>query len=141
MALSMLDCAPGTIVDHTWERRSDGKRLLRETRRRGMIMKVDGDGTDSIHAVYVLFKPGADFEKVDPGELNRVFPRSHPKARAIFKQLTGQFEDIGAEFSERRAPVKPKLEDALGLTKKSREDTPLVLPEGGLEAAEEKAIE
>lgn len=129
MALSMLDCVPGTIVDWRFERREDGKEVLRPICRRGIIVKVDRSAHDAVQAVFVKFKPDAEAEKVAPVEMDRVYHHRHPRARAALKHALGVRELVGAEFEERRAPVRPKLEDSMKLTSAPR--SALVAPEGG----------
>lgn len=126
MALSMKDCAPGTVVDHTWERHENGKETLRNPRRRGMIMQVDGGrdagGVGGAYpgTVMVKFGPEEGLERVKACELNRVYPNTHPRARRAYRQLIGKKELVGAVFEERQAPVKPVLQDSLLLTAKQR---------------------
>ena len=48
MPLSAHDAMHGTIVDHSWERGDDGKRKMRELRRRGIIVHAPGEGSDTI---------------------------------------------------------------------------------------------
>jgi hypothetical protein len=120
MALAMKDMVKGTIVDHTHVYNEDDRREeLRPIRRRGIIYKVVGDATSGgVSEVWVMFKGKP--EKVAPRELVRVYPHTHPVARKAWRRLTGTHEEVGAEFEERRAPVKPRLQDDLGLTPRRR---------------------
>lgn len=128
MALAMKDMVKGTIVDHTYvydpnERTTD----LRPIRRRGIIVKVIGDTTTSVSEIWVKFKADKPAEKVAARELDRFMPWNHKKARAALARLEGRSESIGGEFEERRARIKPKAQDALGLT--PRKQQMLVEPE------------
>lgn len=125
MALSAKDCRIGTIVDHTFELRDDGKTVLRNPRRRGIIVEAKGQGSDTIGGdrpghVSVQFKFESEAEAVKAAELNRVYPWDHPKARAALRRVRGESLTVGAEFEERAAPVRPHVEDAMQLTAKGK---------------------
>lgn len=130
MPLSIPDCTPGTIVDHTYER-VDGRTVLRPVRRRGIIVEVDGNGTDSVSRIAVQFKPDTKPENVAPAECDRVLHWEHPKARQAFDKVRGISRVVGAEFEEKVVKPRPKVEDALGLT--ARQPRGPVAPEGGHE--------
>lgn len=134
MGLNLIDCKVGTIVDHTFDIGPDEKRRLRQIRRRGIIVKTTGNGFDSITDIEVQFKPDAQPEKVLAKELVRVYPATSKVARRALAKIRGQHEQVGAEFVERQAPIKPKLQDAMALTKGKA--SPFVEPEEGSEEAE-----
>lgn len=122
MALAMKDMVKGTIVDHRWVySEEDQTTEYRPVTRRGIIVKVDGDITTGVDAVWVKFKADQKAEKVSPRELDRYMQWNHKKARQALARLEGRSESIGGEFTERRAPVKPKHQDALALTPKKQQ--------------------
>jgi len=127
LALSLLDMKKGTIVDHAHEEREDGVMLTRPIRRRGIIVKVVGNGHDGVEKLYVKFKPDQEAEEVKAKELNRVYPATSRVAQRALRRVLGQHELVGAEFQERVAPVKPRLQDSMELTKKKA--SALVEPE------------
>ena len=129
MSLAIPDCEVGTIVDHRFERCPDGREVLRPICRRGIIMRVDGNGMDSVTAVWVKFKQDAEPEKVNLAELVKKYPASSKPARRALRRARGESELVGAEFKETRAPVRPKFEDAMKLTAKRPQA--VVTPEGG----------
>lgn len=120
MALSIKDMVKGTIVDHTYAFDENSQSMeLRPVRRRGIIVRVDGMAQDAVTALYVLFKRGQEPEKVAPRELVRVYPWNSKVARKAYARITGTGEGIGAEFEERRAPIRPRVEDSLALTRRA----------------------
>jgi len=131
MGLNLIDIKEGCIVDHTFEVGQDDKKRLRPIRRRGIIVKVVGNGHDSVSKILVQFKPDDKPEEVMAKELVRVYPATSKVARRALARIRGQHEMVGAEFQERRAPIKPKLEDSLALTK--GRPSPFVEPEEGSE--------
>lgn len=134
MPLSLLDCVAGTIVDHTWLV-ADRTRTLRPIRRCGIIMRAEGEGTDSVPAVWVKFNEKDDAERILPVELDRVEPASHPKARRSYRRMTGKIVGVGSEVEQHPAPVRPKLVDALRL--RSHPKGAVVAPEGGWDKDDE----
>lgn len=122
MALSMHDMVRGTIVDHSHEWVAEEQQLvLRPVRRRGIIVKAKGDANSGgVAEVWVQFK-GDKPEKVAPRELDRVFPWNHPVAKKALARISGRSEMVGAEFQEKRAPVRPRVEDALAITPRRRQ--------------------
>lgn len=120
MALSIKDMVKGTIVDHTYEYDANARETnLRPVRRRGIVIKVDGVAQDAVTALYVLFKPGTEPEKVPPRELVRVYPYNSKVARKAYARITGTGDSVGAEFTEQRARIRPRAEDSLSLTKRA----------------------
>lgn len=116
MALSMKDMVRGTIVD--WTYRYDAEERieeLRPVRRRGIIVRTVGV-QDAVTEVWVQFKNDSKPEKVPARELIRVFPFNHRVSRRALARISGTSESVGGEFEERRAPVRPRVEDSLALT-------------------------
>jgi len=128
--LSIIDCRVGTIVDHTHERREDGKIVLRPVRRRGIIVDIVGNGTDSVTGVKVKFKIDQEPEAVDSGELVRVYPATSRVAREAYRRIMGQPKHVGAEFAEKKVLVRPRIQDSLALTEKAGAP-PVVIPQMG----------
>lgn len=119
MGLCLNDCAVGTIVDHADERRKDGKRVARETIRRGIIVKVDGDPTSgsSCTGVHVQFGVGEKPVLVSTGELNRVFKATSRVAREAYRRIVGEPRDVGRVFTS-RAPGRRRVVDLMAVTPK-----------------------
>lgn len=134
MGLNIVDCKVGTIVDHTYEVGEDERKRLRPIRRRGIIVKTEGNGFDAVTALHVQFKPDAEPEKVKAKELVRVYPATAKVARRALARVQGRHETVGAEFVERAAPIKPKLQDAMALTRGKA--SPFVEPEEESEEGE-----
>lgn len=119
MALAMKDMVKGTIVDHRWiYDENDQTTEYRPVTRRGIIVKVVGDITTGVAEVWVKFKATEKAEKVAPRELDRYMPWNAKKARQALARIEGRSDSVGGEFEERRAPVRPKHQDALALTPK-----------------------
>lgn len=122
MALAMKDMVKGTIVDHRWVFDSDDQTTeYRPVTRRGIIVKVEGDITTGVEAVWVKFKPDQKAEKVPPRELDRYMAWNHKKARQALARLEGRSDSVGGEFTEKRAPIRPKHQDALALTPRKQQ--------------------
>lgn len=130
MSLSVGDCKVGTIVDHRWAidptKRGHAKTSLRDMCRRGIVMSVDGAGTDSVSNLMVLFKVGGKPAPVPPAELDRVFPASHRQAREAYRRITGAPKNVGATFVQKKTVARQRVVDELALTG-SRKEGP-VLP-------------
>lgn len=119
MALAMKDMVKGTIVDHRWVFDPEAQTTeYRPVTRRGIIVRVDGDITTGVGKVWVKFKADKPAEEVAPRELDRFMQWNHKKARLALARLEGRSDSIGGEFTEKRAPVRPKHQDALALTPK-----------------------
>lgn len=134
MSLSALDCKTGTIVDWTWERREDGKRISRPLIKRGIIVKVDGEGSDSVSNIMVKFDMNQEPVKVDSGELVRVYPATSRIAREAYRRIMGLPKHVGAEFAARKAPARARLQDSMALTAKPGQG--VVRPEEDAEESE-----
>lgn len=127
MSLSLIDCRVRTIVDHTIERHEDGARSYRNPRRRGIIVKVDGDARDSVSGVWVKFKPDEEPIKVDIGELIKVYPADSRISREAYRRVMGEARHVGAEFPTKKAVARIKVSDSLAVTPKTMQG--VVLPE------------
>lgn len=134
MGLNLIDIREGCIVDHTYDVGEDDRKRLRPIRRRGIIVKVVGNGHDSVSKILVQFKSDGKPEEIKAKELVRVYPATSKIARRSLARIRGQHEMVGAEFVEKAAPIRPKLEDSLSLTKGKA--SPFVEPEEGSEEAE-----
>jgi hypothetical protein len=156
MALNILDCEVGTIVDWRWQRReSDQKTVMRDATRRGIIVRVDGDKTTSVEKVFVKFNEKDPMIDVRPCELDRAFKCNHPVAREALRRVLGQSKYIGMEIPSKQK-VSIKTYDEMALTPKQGEgmiaredgveddlvagiplpDEPIVIPESEHEKAE-----
>lgn len=131
MALNMIDCEVGTIVDWRWHRRqSDDKTIAREAVRRGIIVKVDGDRTTHIEKVFVKFTEKDVPVIVLPCELDRAFKSNHPVAKEALRRVMGQPKYIGMEIPSKQT-VKVKTYDEMALTPKRSEG--MIAREDGIE--------
>ena len=141
MGLCMLDAEVGTIVDHSFEWVEDEARMItRDVRRRGIIVKVDGNkNKDSIKAIHVLFDEKEGAKTVRASELVRVYKASHRYAREAYRRVMGAPRFIGSEFKVKRSP-RVKVVDSLALPGRSPEG--VVKPEfdeenvGGVEVSD-----
>lgn len=118
MALSALDARVGTIVDWVEEHFEDGRRIQRPIIKRGIIVKVDGEGSDSVSNIMVKFSVTGDAEKVGGGELVRVYPSTSRVAREAYRRIMGLPKHVGAEFQSKKAPVRARVQDSMALTAK-----------------------
>lgn len=118
MSLSALDAKVGTIVDHMEEHHEDGRRTVRPIIRRGIIVKVDGENSDSVSNIMVKFSVDGQPEKVSGGELVRVYPSTSRVAREAYRRIMGLPRHVGAEFQAKKAPVRARIQDAMALTAK-----------------------
>lgn len=139
MALSALDARVGTIVDWTEEHFEDGRRVARPIIRRGIIVKVDGEGSDSVSNIMVKFSVDGKPEKVGGGELVRVYPHTSRVAREAYRRIMGLPKHVGAEFQSKKAPARARVQDAMALTPKPGQG--VVRPEEEEESAEIGGIE
>jgi len=131
MSLNMIDCEVGTIVDWRWHRReSDQKTIARESVRRGIIVRVDGDKTTSVEKVFVKFNEKDPMVDVRPCELDRAFKANHPVSREALRRVLGQSKYIGMEIPSKQT-VKVKTYDEMGLTPKQGEG--MIAREDGIE--------
>lgn len=121
MGLSLLDCEEGTLVDHTFERREDGKLVSRDIIRRGIIVKVEGNRKDQVSAIHVKFSMAGEPELIRGDELVRFLPAISRQAREAYRRITGTPKHVGAEFTARKSSVRRKIQDPLALTPKKRE--------------------
>jgi hypothetical protein len=115
-------------VDHAHEKREDGKIVQRDLIRRGIIVKVNGEGTDSISNVYVKFKVDDDPENVKPCELDVAFPATSRKAKEAYRRVMGMPKNLGVEFKARKSDARRRIEDGMALTKVSNHNE-VVKPE------------
>ena len=122
MGLSIKDMQVGTIVDQKFEvRKEDDEIVTRDEWRRGIIVRVDGNGSDCVTAVYVQFSKDAEPEQVKPAELVRYLPAKHRVAREAYRRIIGKPRHVGAVFSSRNGIVRRKMQDSLALTEPKRE--------------------
>ena len=140
MGLSIKDMQVGAIVDHMFEvRKEDDEIVPRERIRRGIIVKIDGNGTDSVKAVYVQYAMNGEPELTAPAELVKHLPAKHRVAREAYRRITGQPRHVGAVFNSRNGVVRRKIEDNLALSVPRGEAAQVVKPEFD-EAVDESGI-
>lgn len=126
MGLAIPDICVGTMVDHSWEKREDGKILARDTRRRGIIVKIDGSD-DCVSGIWVKFSAQGKAEKVPGAELDKAFAARSTTARRALRMVLGTPKNVGAEFPAKKAHRRVKVVDALGITPKA--GPAVVMPE------------
>ena len=117
MGLSLLDCQVGTIVDLTYDVDADtGKLTCLDQIRRGIITKIDGNGQDSVKAIWVRFEVGGKDERVQNQSLVRVYPAGARQAKEAYRRIIGQPKHVGAVFQSRHAAQRRQVVDKLALT-------------------------
>lgn len=132
MGLSLLDCVPGTVVDHRYERRPDGKEKLRPKVRRGIIVKVEGEASSGggVPAVHVKFSTKGEPERIDTAELSRYLPARAKAAREAYRRIMGQPKMVGlVQSAVERVPVV--MVDELALTQRKNAGPVQEEEEGG----------
>lgn len=133
MALSLLDCVVGTIVDHRYERLEDGRERLRPKVRRGIIVKVDGEAgsTGGVSALWVKFSKAEAAEKVPAEELSRFLPARARAAREAYRRVMGVPKMVGV-VQEIKVRERAVMVDEMALTPPknagpvSEEEEPLI---------------
>ena len=131
MALNLINCKVGTVVDHFWEYiEEDQKEVPRDPIRRGIVVKVNGSDS-GVESLLVQFGAGDKPVKVLPRELNVKYPATSRVAREALRRVLGEKANVGAVFAQRKANRPAKVVDALLLTQKP--GTGVVLPEEGTE--------
>ena len=123
MGLSMLDIMVGAVVDQAFGVNEDGKVYNRDTIRRGIITKVEGNGKDFVKAIHVKFRVDAEPEKVAGADLICVYKADSSQAREAYRRVIGQPRHVGAEFSTRASSARRKIVDSMAVTAKRGDGT------------------
>lgn len=160
MALNLMDCVVGTIVDHRWQKVNDDDRPdsrwhleRRDLIRRGIITGVNGDIHLGVHSVAVKFDPDSAAEEVPTCELDRVAKANSRIARIALARVTGSIIGPGSVFKDAQPARRERVVDGIGLgaikrDSLAREDAmaeedanPLVVTEGPSPAEKKASVE
>jgi len=116
MALSMLNCRVGSIVDHAWTYNAEDRTKVQKDKiRRGIIVRVEGQHSDAISGLYVKFKTNEEPEKVLARELDLALPATTRIAKEAYRRVMGLPKHVGAEFNARKPNPRRRVEDSLAI--------------------------
>lgn len=128
MALNILDCVVGTIVDHRWQMVNDDDRPdsrwhleRRDVIRRGIVVDVNGDVHVGVKSLMVKFDPNSPAEEVPLCELDRVAKANSRIARLALARVTGKIVGPGARFSDAPPARQERVMDGIGIKDIKRE--------------------